>query len=352
MTPAADDRGKRPSPPRGVSLSPGPLPDPGDLSRPRDPASAPQIPHGQTARRLEWVHLPPVVRRLVEQRLGSRVARAESAGGGYSSGFASVLTGEDGSRIFVKAASKKAQAAAAAAYAEEARKLRSLPLGLPVPRLLWVHQDDLWVVLGLEYVDGRAATRPWRADQLGRCQDVLEALSSSLTPPPPTVKLRPLGSPEEFGEMTDAWEQVRARTPDWPHLRDAAALAGRYERALRGETVVHTDARDDNFLLTKQGKALLCDWNWPALGPVWVDAVDLVASAYGDGLDADAVLAAHPLTRDADPEHVDAWLAMLCGFMLEARDRPVPPTSPYLRVHSRWWSEVTWAWLAQRRGWR
>jgi hypothetical protein len=42
---------------------------------------------------------------------------------------------------------------------------------------------------------------------------------------------------------------------------------------------------------------------------------------------------------------------MLCGYMLEARDRPVPATSPYLRVHSRWWSEVTWAWLAERRGW-
>ena len=38
-----------PSPPRGVSLSAGPLPDPGDLSQPRDPAAAPQVPHGRTA---------------------------------------------------------------------------------------------------------------------------------------------------------------------------------------------------------------------------------------------------------------------------------------------------------------
>ena len=53
----------------------------------------------------------------------------------------------------------------------------------------------------------------------------------------------------------------------------------------------------------------------------------------------------------ADPDQVDGWLAMLCGFMLEARDRPVPPTSPYLRVHARWWSEAAWSWLADRRGW-
>ena len=117
------------------------------------------------------------------------------------------------------------------------------------------------------------------------------------------------------------------------------------------DACVHTDARDDNFLLTRRGDALLCDWNWPSLGPIWLDAVDLLVSAYGDGLDADAILAEHPLTRDANPDHVDAWLAMLAGFMLEARERPVPSTSPYLRVHSNWWAEATWAWLASRRGW-
>ena len=350
MTPAADDRGNRPSPPRGVSLSAGTLPDPGDLSRPRDPASAPQVPHGQTARRLEWVHLPPAVRRLVEQRLGCRVARAESAGAGYTSGFASVLTGEDGSRIFVKAASRKAQAAAAAAYAEEARKLRSLPLGLPVPRLLWVHQDDLWVVLGLEYVDGRAPARPWRADQLGRCLDVLESLGSSLTPPPLTVKLRPLGGPEEFGEMRGAWEQVGALTPDWPHLDEAAALAARCGQALQGSTLVHTDARDDNFLLGPGG-AVLCDWNWPALGPAWADTVLLLISAFGDGLGADALLAERPLTKDAHPDDVDTLLALVCGYFLLHRHDPPRTASPYIRVHQAWYADATWAWLAHRRGW-
>ena len=343
-------QGNRPSPPRGVSLSAGPLPDPGDLSRPRDPATAPQVPHGSTARRLEWVHLPPVVRRLVEQRLGSRVARAESAGGGYTSGFASALIGEDGSRIFVKAASKKAQAPAAQAYAEEARKLRALPLGLPAPRLLWVHQDDLWVVLGLEYVDGRAPARPWRADQLDRCLDVLETLGTSLTPPPPTVKLRPLSAPEEFGEMLASWEQVRACTPDWPHLAEAAALAGRYEQALQGNTLVHTDARDDNFLLGPD-RTVLCDWNWPALGAAWVDSVLLLISAFGDGLDVDAVLAERTLTRDVDPEKVDTLLALACGYFLHHRHDPPRTASPYIRVHQAWYADAAWAWLSRRRGW-
>ncbi len=80
--------------------------------------------------------------------------------------------------------------------------------------------------------------------------------------------------------------------------------------------------------------------------------MSLLVSAYGDGLDADAVLADHPLTRDADPDHVDAWLAMLAGFMVEARE---PAGALVLALPAgarRWWAAATWSWLAARRGWR
>jgi hypothetical protein len=48
-------------------------------------------------------------RRLVETELGFPVASADSAASGFTPGFASLLTGEDGSKQFVKAASRKAQ---------------------------------------------------------------------------------------------------------------------------------------------------------------------------------------------------------------------------------------------------
>ena len=44
---------------------------------------------------------------------------------------------------------------------EEARKLHLLPDGIPAPRLRWLHDADDWVVLGFEYVEGRAPLRPW-----------------------------------------------------------------------------------------------------------------------------------------------------------------------------------------------
>ena len=84
---------------------------------------APAVPHGHTAMRLTWPHLPAPLRARIEERLGSPVAEAVSQDSGFTPGFASVLTGADGSRLFVKAAHRSAQRYAAPAYAEEARKL-------------------------------------------------------------------------------------------------------------------------------------------------------------------------------------------------------------------------------------
>jgi aminoglycoside phosphotransferase (APT) family kinase protein len=327
------------------------------MTAPHDLATVENVPHGRTARRLEWGHLPPSVRRLVEQRLGAPVVSAESQGGGFTPGFASRLTAENGARLFVKAASKKAQPQFAASYAEEARKVALLPPGTPATRLVWTHDDELWILLAFESVEGRQPHRPWRERELAACLDTLAAVAEALSPVPEAMGLRPVT--DDLPTLLTGWDAVRTSDPEWPHLDDAAALAASYPGFPGNDAFVHTDARDDNFLITPADpaatggpRALLCDWNWPALGPRWMDAVYLLVSAYGDGLDADALVASHRLTRDADPAHVDASLAMLAGFMLEARERPVPATSPYIRVHSNWWAEAAWAWLASRRGWR
>lgn len=319
------------------------------MTSPLSLADVPVVPHGRTARRLDWMLLPPMIRRLIEGRLGSPVANAESQGSGFTPGFASRLTGENGARLFVKAASKKAQAPFAAAYAEEARKLAMLPDGLPVPRLQWVHEDDLWVVLGFEFIEGRPPRRPWVRAELDACLGALTDVAAAMNPVPAALALNPIT--EDLPGMRTGWAHVAHTQPERPHLAEAIALAESYDSFKGNDAFVHSDSRDDNFILTPDGRALLCDWNWPALGPRWGDAVDLAVSAYGDGLDADAILASHPLTRDADPDHVDAWLAGLCGLMMESADRPVPNSSPYLRMHNRWYAEVTWAWLASRRGW-
>ncbi len=306
------------------------------------------VPVGRTARRLEWQFLPPHVRTLIADRCGSPVVSAVSQGGGFTPGFASVLTCEDGSKHFVKAASVKAQRMFAESYREEFRKLGDLPEGVPAPRLLWVHESD-WVVLGIEYVESRAPRRPWTAKDLAATLDALETVAEQLTPAPEGMELDPFS--DEFGEMVSHWDHVRKVTPDLPHLEDAAALAARFGEATAGDTLVHTDVRDDNVLVDRTGRAWICDWNWPVRGAAWLDTVFFLIGPRGDGLDVDAVLAERPLTRDVPAEHVDIVLALLAGYFFKQQDEPVPPASPYLRQHQAWQGEVVWAWLAERRGW-
>ena len=311
------------------------------------PTGLEPVPHGRTARRLDWLLLPPMVRRMIEGRLGSPVIDAASAGTGFTPGFASVLTGRDGRTMFVKAASKKAQKPFADSYKEEVRKLGLLPAGLPVPRLLWSHEDDLWVVLGFEHVDGPNPQRPWQRRELDACLDTLEVLADALTPAP--ASLATFG--QELEGAVASWDHIRRTSPDWPHLEDAAALAARFAEVTSGNTLVHTDARDDNFLLTGDGRALLCDWNWPVVGAAWIDTVLLLISAYGEGIDTDTILAERRLTRDVEPEHIDVLLALIAGYFLEHRDHPTPNSSPYIRIHQAWYAAATWGWLTSRRGW-
>ena len=310
--------------------------------------STPPVPLGRTAQRVQWQFLPPHVRALVEERCGSPVVRADSQGGGFTPGFASVLTCADGSRHFVKAAAAKAQPVFADSYREEARKLAELPAGVPAPRLLWSHDGD-WVVLGIEHVAGRLPRRPWRDAELRRCLAAVEATTRALTPAPPALALDTFA--EEFAAFATAWDQVRLDRPDLPHLEEAAALAAGYAAVTAGTSLVHTDIRDDNLVVGTDGEVWICDWNWPVVGAAWLDTVFLLLGPRGDGLDVDALLAELPLTSDVPAESVDVVLALLCGYFFRQSLLPPPPTSPYLRQHQAWSGEVAWGWLAERRGW-
>lgn len=311
------------------------------------------IPHGRTARRLEWPHLPPHVRSLVAERCGSPVVDAASQGAGFTPGFASVLTCADGSRHFVKAASTKAQRMFAEAYREEARKLAALPAAAPAPRLLWLHDADDWVVLGIEHVDARQPRRPWREDDLAACVAMAEQMASVLTPPPAGLAVAEFRS--EFTEWPAFWDRLRTAPPDVPafaaYADEAAALAARFAEVTAGETVVHTDIRDDNLLLTADGRVLLCDWNWPVVGAAWLDTVLLMIGPRGDGLDVDSVLASSPLLQGVPGEAIDVAIALVTGYFLVSAGLPVPSTSPHMRDAQRWQGQVCWAWLAERRGW-
>ena len=307
------------------------------------------LPHGRTARRLEWAHLPPTVRAAIEERCGSTITSATSQTSGFTPGFASVLEAADGSRHFVKAASTRAQRPFADAYREEARKLGALPVEAPAPPLLWTLEVDDWFAMSTDFVEARPPRRPWAAAELHACLDMLTAAVPVLTPPPPGLALPE--AEEEFAGWPACWDHLRATRPDLPHLEEAAALAGRFAAVMAGETLVHVDVRDDNLLLTTDGRVLLCDWNWPIVAAGWLDSLFLLIGPRGDGIDVEAVMAGHRLLSAVPDEEIDVVLALVTGYFLTSADAPVPPTSPFLREAQRWQGEVCWEWLCERRGW-
>jgi hypothetical protein len=55
--------------------------------------------------------------------------------------------------------------------------------------------------------------------------------------------------------------------------------------------------------------------------------------------------------RDVPADDVDTVIALVTAYFLKSAADPVPPTSPFLRIHQRWQGEVCWEWLCERRGW-
>jgi hypothetical protein len=232
----------------------------------------------------------------------------------------------------------------AESYRLEARKLRTLPPSVSAPRLQWVLDDDDWVVLGIEYVAGRAPHRPWTSGDLEAASAMLVSAAAALTPAP---GLGLDSFADEFAGFPAYWDDLR----DVSHAEEAAALAARYREVTAGDTLVHTDVRDDNLIVTDDGRVYLCDWNWPVVGAAWIDSLLLLVGPRGDGLDVEAHIAAHPLLSAVDPEASDVVLALVTGYFLRSAAQPAPTTSPWMREGQRWQGEVCWTWLAEPRRW-
>ncbi|MXG91057.1 hypothetical protein GRQ65_16030 [Nocardioides sp. YIM 123512] len=315
------------------------------------------LPTGRTARRLEWVHLPPHVRALVEARLGSPVVGARTRTAGYTPEFSSVLTTAAGTRHDVHAASVTAQRAFAGALGGRAATLATLPAGVPAPRLRWVDGADAtgrptaeWVVLETEHHEGRMPLRPWDLREVGSALDSLERAAALLTPAPSAPAAPGIG--DEIAGWPELWDDVRVLLPGMAeHLDEAVDLAASCAEATTGDTLVHFDLRDDQILVRPDGTVLLAGWDCPVRGAAWIDTVLALLGPRGDGHDADALLATRPLTREVPVAHVDALLALVAGWSLRQSGLPAPTASPYLRDLQRWQGEVAWTWLAQRRGW-
>lgn len=308
--------------------------------------------------RIPWAALPDRIQAGIERRLGSSVVAAQTQVGGFSPGVAARLKLADGGRAFVKAVSATPNPMAPALYRREGRIVAAVPRSAPVPRLLWMLDDDPddWVVLAFEDVEGRQPAVPWVDHELEVVLDAMAALAADLTPSP----LRPplVGdAAEAFGGTELSWASLdAARNPQldpWSarHLAALTALEASAAEAARGDTLLHFDLRADNLLLALDGVRVV-DWPHAHVGQAFVDLVWFAPSVAMQGgpppLD---LVARYGPAREADPEALDAVIAGVAAYFTAASLQPPSPGLPTLRAFQAAQAEVARAWLAERTGW-
>jgi aminoglycoside phosphotransferase (APT) family kinase protein len=310
----------------------------------------PPVDYRCTAVRPGWGELPAALREAIEQRLGGRVVEATTAGGGFTRGYAAVLTTGAGTRAFVKAADLAAQHHLAEWYHHEVLVTDALPPGVPVPRPRWTETAAGWYAVCFEAIDGAMPRLPWRSDELAAALGAWATTAAALWEPP--AALARLGLPRLADLLRSdlSWWQ-HAPPRDVPYVGELAALEAALPEYADSGGLTHCDLRLDNVLVDGSGAAWICDWNWVCHGAPWFDTAGLLVSAYSSGLDADRLFAEHPTAAGAPADALDATLAALAGYLLSQAGAGPTDASPAVRAHQLWSGEAALAWLAARRGW-
>ncbi|KAA9381975.1 aminoglycoside phosphotransferase family protein [Microbispora cellulosiformans] len=308
--------------------------------------------------RIPWSAVPEELRLAVERHLGDRVAEAVTQPGGFSPGVAARLRLAGGGRAFVKAVGPEPNPDSPAFHRAEARVAAALPAGVPAPRLLASFDQDGWVVLLFEDVEGRLPAQPWEPDELALVLGALARMAEALTPAP----IRVPAAAERFGDEFRGWRRLAADGADltgvldpWAvrHLPRLAELEEHWGEAAEGACLAHADMRADNLLLTGDGRVLVVDWPHACLAAPWFDLVGMLPSVTMQGGPPPAqVFDGHPVARNADPGAVTAVLAAITGYFLQRGLLPPPPGLPTLRAFQLAQGRVALTWLRQRTGWR
>jgi aminoglycoside phosphotransferase (APT) family kinase protein len=281
---------------------------------------------------------------------------ARSQPGGFSPGSADRVITAAGRRAFVKTAWRAVNAEATDIHRREARKSASLPSGIPVPRLIGAIDRGDWVAVVFDDIEGRHPFTPWRADEILL---VLDALAEIAAPHlPVSDALPPLE--DELVAMFAGWSRIDdlasapldAELAAWalPLHAEFVRMSSAALDDLRGDRLVHLDARADNLLIRPDGTVAVVDWPWAARGAGWFDALALLVNVrlYDPGHDTQAVIATHRAFREMPTDAATRVLVGLAGFFLEGSMQPDKPGIPTLRSFQRDQAIATLGWLRER----
>lgn len=294
-----------------------------------------------------WRSLPQGIRTAVVDVIGGRFAADSPAHGGFSAGYAGVVT-TTGGRAFVKACAADWHADSLRFLREEIRTLSLLPSTVG-PRVLAAIDTEEGVAVVLSAIDGRHPGAPWTTEDLRAIAVSLAVLAGT-----------PAGS--RMGRVEDRiipgftrWgaiaEDQRLHGPLPALLRDRLPELQRLEHGFRdavhGEMIVHDDLRADNILIS-EGSAHFLDWPHARRGAAWVDLPWLLPSieATGGPPCEDAWL----IFQDHGAPPVEAMLPVISGFasfLWHSQAQPEIVELPGLRRFQRRQAGPALRWLAQ-----
>lgn len=305
--------------------------------------------------RIGWEQVPVPVRAAIEDVCGAPVAEARTQPGGFSPGLAARVRCEDGARFFVKAVSAQANPDSPGLHRQEGQVLAALdPViagrRLPIARLRGMVDSPPWVALVLQDVAGRHPALPWQTAELRQVVAALDDLAGALTPAPVAVPTLA----ERLGAEFSGWRTLAAcsghdRLDPWSraNLGRLAALESSWEERTAGDTLVHTDIRADNILLTADGPVVV-DWPMACRGAAFTDLVLFAPSVVMQGGPRPAGLMSSSRSgRTADPAAVAALACAVAGYLTERSLLPPPPGLPTVREFQAAQATVARQWLAE-----
>ena len=129
------------------------------------------------------------------------------------------------------------------------------------------------------------------------------------------------------------------------HLDQLADIEATWIVHAQGDTLLHTDPRADNLLLSDRG-VVVVDWPWACTGNPLLDIVGFAPSvAMQGGPDPSTLLRMTAVGRAADPAAVRALACALAGYFTAIALEPDPPGLPTVRTFQAAQGIVSRRWL-------
>lgn len=281
--------------------------------------------------RPHWSTVPPHVVAEVERWLGGPVTSVTEVRGGFTPTVAARVAA-GARRGFVKICRDGVNPQVGTFFRNEVRIAGVLPDLPALAPLRWSFDDGAWIALGFDDLGGAPPSLPWTEVDLDAVLAAIADVHTALTPASvdvPTVE-------EAHTRMFTGWRRLTGDEPgldSWSrrHLAALQEIEAAWPASLVGDTLLHSDLRADNIVLSPERGPVIVDWPAACLGPPWFDLVCLAPSVAAEGGPRCAAL----LDR-AGVTAPDAGLAFaavcVAGYFTRNALRPAPPTLPTIRT--------------------